>query len=264
MSNAEDILRIASEWLKQGERVCMATVVRREGSAPREVGAKMVVSSSGKLAGSIGGGAVELEIIDKAQSVIKGGKPVMMEFDLSGEAPDLDALCGGNISVFLEPFGDVKRLFVIGAGHVGVALARLARGIGFMVTLVDDREEYLARERMGDGIEPILAKPDEAEAKLKIDESSAVVICTRGHRLDKVWLSRVVRRSPRYIGMLGSKHKARKIFEELEGEGLPHESLKRVRTPVGLDIGAVTPEEIAVSISAELVREWRGYGEPEA
>jgi len=129
---------------------------------------------------------------------------------------------------------------------------------------VDDRTDYLGPDRKEDGIEAVLATPDEAGTRLKIDRSSAVVICTRAHSLDKEWLSRLAGYSPRYIGMLGSRTKARRIFEELEAEGLPHEDLEHVHTPVGLDIGAVTPEEIAVSIAAELIREWRGADEAKA
>lgn len=256
MSDARDILRIADEWLSEGESICIATVIKRKGSAPREVGAKMVISSSGRLAGTIGGGAVENEIVEKAPRVIKDGRPVILDFDLSGQSSDSDSICGGKTSVFLEPFGQAKGLFIIGAGHVGLALANQARRVGFRVTLVDDREEYLGQDRLGSETEAVTSTPDEADTKLKIDESSFVVICARSHNLDKEWVARLAVRSPRYIGMLGSKHKGRVIFEELEAGGIPRENLAKVRTPVGIDIGAMTPEEIAVSISAELIREW--------
>jgi xanthine dehydrogenase accessory factor len=255
-SEPSEIIRIAQEWLARGERLCMATVVKKEGSGPREVGAKMLISSAGKTEGSIGGGAVEKEIMERAKQVMRTGKPVLVDFDLSGKVPDLDAMCGGGMSVFLEPWGEVKNLLVIGAGHVGLAVAGLAAEVGFQVTLVDDREEYLRPERLGRA-RGVLAGPEDWSGRLSLDQSSFVVVCTRGHSLDKEWLEVLIPVEPRYLGLLGSKEKARRIFLELQSKGIAAELLKKVHTPVGLDIGAVTPSEIAVSIVAELIRQWR-------
>jgi len=261
MDDASGILRIANEWLAEGDRVCVATVVRREGSAPREVGAKMVISSTGKTAGTIGGGKVEKGVIEKAAGVMKTGKPVMLDFDLSGAGKDLDSMCGGKMSVFLEPFGEVRSLLVMGAGHVGSAIATLASRSGFEVTLIDSRAEYVSPERLskdfGEEIRGIAASPDDFEGKVKITDASFVVICTSGHASDKEWLGLVLDKSPRYVGMLGSRNKARAIFDALEAGGTAHELLDTVHTPVGMDIGAITPEEIAVSVVAELIKEWR-------
>lgn len=256
MDEPEDILSIASRWLSEGRRICMATIIRREGSAPREVGAKMVVSSDGKTAGSIGGGGAEKHILDRMTEALQSNKPAVIDFDLSGDAEDLDAMCGGDISIFIEPMGVARRLFIIGAGHIGVALAGLARETGFTVTLVDDRQEYLARSRLDERVEKVCAAPRDYEV-LGIDGSSFVVVCTRGHKLDMEWLRSLIAVEPRYLGMLGSKHKAESIFEALVEEGVGRGSLDRVRTPVGLDIGALTPVEIAVSIAAELISVWR-------
>ncbi len=257
MDDARDILRIANEWLFGGERICVATVVKRRGSAPREAGAKMVISFAGKMAGTIGGGIVEKEVIEKAPGVMKTGKPVMLDFNLSGKKKDLDSMCGGNMSVFLEPFGEVKSLFIIGAGHVGGAIAGLACKNGFEVTLVDSRAEYITPERLGERVKGVLASPGDFEGKLEITDMSFVVICTSGHGLDKEWLGRVLALAPRYVGMLGSRHKAKMVFDELASSGTAREELDRVHTPVGIDIGAITPDEIAVSVVAELIKEWR-------
>jgi len=257
MDDAKDILRIANEWLSGGERICVATVVRREGSAPREVGAKMVISSTGKMAGTVGGGIVEKEVIEKSAGVMKTGKPVMLDFNLSGKRKDLDSMCGGNMSVFLEPFGETKSLFIMGAGHVGAAIAALARRNGFEVTLVDSRAEYITPERLGEKLKGVVASPDDFEGKIEITDASFVVICTSGHGLDREWLGSVLKLAPRYVGMLGSTHKAKAVFDELQARGTAREQLDRVHTPVGIDIGAITPEEIAVSVVAELIREWR-------
>jgi xanthine dehydrogenase accessory factor len=257
MSDADDVVRIAGDWLGQGKRICIATVVRREGSAPRETGAKMVISADGKTAGTVGGGAVEQQVLAKAAEVIRDGKPLMMDFNLSGDAPDVDALCGGNISVFLEPLGATRRVTVIGAGHIGKAVARLACSVGFAVTLVDDREGHLRDETLPPAVQGLVAAPGESGAGLDLDESSFVVICTGGHTPDKDWLRQVLKIGPRYVGMLGSKHKAARIFDDLEKEGFRREALEQVHVPVGLDIRAETPEEIAVSIVGQLIMEWR-------
>jgi xanthine/CO dehydrogenase XdhC/CoxF family maturation factor len=125
MNDIDNVILAASEWLKRGDRVCIATVVRKAGSAPREVGAKMAFSSAGKTAGSLGGGRVEKQVSEKAGEVMSSGLPLMVDFDLSGASEDLDAFCGGNVSVFLEPLGQARRLFIMGAGHVGKAVAVL-------------------------------------------------------------------------------------------------------------------------------------------
>jgi xanthine dehydrogenase accessory factor len=256
MDDPEGILAIANRWLSEGRGICLATVIRRKGSAPREVGAKMVMAADGEISGSIGGGGAEKEIMEHMTKALETGEPAVIELDLSGRTDDLDAMCGGEISVFIEPMGRARTLVVIGAGHIGVALAGLARRSGFAVTLVDDRKEYLAGPGPAEGVKKVCAVPEDYEA-LCVDGSSFVVICTRGHSLDKDWLQRLVTLRPRYLGMLGSRNKARSIFNALEEEGVAREALDRVRTPVGLDIGALTPMEIAVSITAELISVWR-------
>jgi xanthine dehydrogenase accessory factor len=161
------------------------------------------------------------------------------------------------MSVFLEPLGHARRLFVIGAGHVGKAVARLAGEVGFSAVLVDDRADMLRDKHPAVGVATEVATPDDFSSKIDIDEASFVVICTRGHSLDKDWLRELAPLRPRYIGMLGSRHKAKKILDVLAGDGVAAEDLSRVHVPVGLDIKAVTPEEIAVSIVGQLVLEWR-------
>jgi xanthine dehydrogenase accessory factor len=256
VGDAEQVLKTASRWLAQGRQVCLATVVAREGSAPREVGAKMAVSDAGETAGSIGGGGLENTIIARARQTMEDGRPALVEYDLSGEAKGLDALCGGKVSVFIEPLGETKRLFVIGAGHVGRSLARVAQWVGFAVTAVDDRQEFLGRDALGKGVAAVCASPGEA-ASLGIDSRCFVVVCTRGHSLDKEWLRAIAPFRPRYVGMLGSREKARRVIDELRGEGLPSEFVDQVRSPVGVPIQAVTPEEIAISIAGDLILQWR-------
>jgi xanthine dehydrogenase accessory factor len=263
MDEPGEVLRTAGRWLAEGRKICIATIIRREGSAPREVGAKMVISSDGRGAGTIGGGGAENAILERMRLALDDGRPAVIDLDLSGKSEDLDSLCGGSISVFIEPMGEAKRLVIIGAGHVGIALAGIAHESGFTVTLADDRADRLEDPAIARGVETVCASPDEYES-LAIARSTFVVICTRGHELDKAWLKSIVRLEPRYLGMLGSKHKAESIFDALEDQGVNREMLMKVRTPVGLDIGALTPVEIAVSIVAELISEWRSPGKGEA
>jgi xanthine dehydrogenase accessory factor len=257
MDDAAHVVRTAGRWLEHGEKVCIATVIKREGSGPREIGAKMAIASSGETAGSIGGGAVEKKVIERAQDVLKQGRPALVTFDLSGQVSDLDAMCGGIVTVFMEPLGQIRRLFVFGAGHVGKALSRLAGQVGFAITLIDDRDDYLADESLTGHVRTARATPADWQDKITIDETSFVVICTRGHSLDKQWLRELVAVKPRYLGMLGSKHKVGRILEELRKEGVSPQALAQVHAPVGLPIKALAPEEIAVSIVAELILEWR-------
>lgn len=257
MNDAEQVLRAVGEWLAQGRKVCLATIVSREGSAPRDVGAKMAIRDDGLTAGSIGGGGLEQAVIARAQQVLDVGQPSVIDFDLSGKSVGLDALCGGKVSVLVEPLGQPRRLFVLGAGHVGRAVARAAALVGFAVVLVDDRADYLGREGLAEGVTSVEASPSDLGTKLQIDHAAFVVIATRGHSLDSAWLRAIARVEPRYVGMLGSREKAAAVRRELETQGLSRAFLDRVRTPVGLAIQAVTPEEIAISIVGELILEWR-------
>jgi xanthine dehydrogenase accessory factor len=256
VGEAEGVLRTANQWLTHGRRVCLATVITRQGSAPREVGAKMAISDSGETVGSVGGGGLELEIVARAKRALEDGKAAVVEFDLSGKGASPDALCGGKVSVFIEPLGETRRLFVIGAGHVGRAIARMAHWVGFAVTVVDDREDLLGAEALGKGIAGVCASPD-AAGKLGVDSTALVVVCTRGHALDKDWLRMLAGVAPRYVGMLGSREKARQVAEDLVAEGIAADFVSGVHTPVGIAIEAETPEEIAVSVVAELILEWR-------
>jgi xanthine dehydrogenase accessory factor len=257
MGDTERVLRTAGEWLAAGRMVCLATIIRREGSAPREAGSKMAICASGETAGSIGGGGLEREIIARAKGALEDGRVSIVDFNLGEQSPELDSVCGGKVSVLLEPLGNSRRLVVAGAGHVGKAAARLAHWVGFAVTLVDDREEFLKDDDLSQEILRVTASPA-GVADLGITAATLVVICTRGHSLDKDWLRAVAPARPRYVGMLGSREKARKILAALEADGVGAEFLRAVRTPVGLEIGAETPEEIAVSIVGDLIMEWRG------
>jgi xanthine dehydrogenase accessory factor len=258
LGEVEQVLEKANEWLRAGRRVCIATVIEARGSTPRGVGAKMVISNTGETCGTVGGGAVEKRVLDSAPGVIRTGEAVVLDFDLSGKSGDMDSVCGGGLRVFLEALGEYRRLFVIGAGHVGRALARAADAVGFAVTVVDDRDDLLTGEGLPASVRLVNAAPDRLAGRLDMDAESFAVIATRGHSLDKEWLGALSGAGLSYVGMVGSRRKIETVYAALRQEGVSEDFLRSVHAPVGLDIGAETPEEIAVSIAAELITIWRG------
>jgi len=246
----EEIVKLRQE----GRRGAVATIVNVHGSIPSFKTAKMLVRDDGSIFGTIGGGCVEAEIWQAAREVMESEKPRTLTFNLNQDPKyDTGLVCGGTLDIFVEPILPPASLYVFGAGHVSVNLYRIARSAGFDVTVVDDRESYANRERFPEAKEVIAEDFEQAMARLAPNESSYIVIVTRGHRDDMRVLRWAVQTPARYIGMIGSKRKTITIFRELTEEGIAAELFERVHAPVGLDIGAVTPEEIAVAITAELI-----------
>jgi len=246
----EEIVRLR----KDGRRGAVATIVNVRGSIPSFKTAKMLVRDDGSILGTIGGGCVEAEVWQAAREVMESEKPRSLTFDLNQDPKyDTGLVCGGTLEIFVEPILPPAELFIFGAGHVAASLYKVARITGFDVTIIDDREAYANRERFHEAQQVIAEDFDKAAAKLLPSESSYIVIVTRGHRDDMRMLRWAVQTPARYIGMIGSKRKTITIFKELQNEGLAAQLFDRVHAPVGLDIGAITPEEIAVSITAELI-----------
>ena len=246
----EEIVRLR----KDGRRGAVATIVNVRGSIPSFKTAKMLVRDDGSIIGTIGGGCVEAEVWQAAREVMESEKPRTLTFDLNQDPKyDTGLVCGGTLEIFVEPILPPADLYIFGAGHVAASLYRVARIAGFDVTIIDDREAYANRERFPEAQEVIAEDFDRAASKLTPGESSYIVIVTRGHRDDMRMLRWAVQTPARYIGMIGSKRKTITIFKELQNEGLAAHLFDRVHAPVGLDIGAITPEEIAVSITAELI-----------
>jgi xanthine dehydrogenase accessory factor len=254
MNIYEEIVKLQRE----GRSGAVATIVNSRGSIPSFQSAKMLIRDDGSIAGTIGGGCVEAEVWQAAREVIASEKPRTLSFDLNQDPKyDTGLVCGGTLEIFIEPVLPVPLLYIFGAGHVAISLFKVARNAGFDCIVIDDREAYASAERFP-GAQQIIAKDfDEALKDLTPVESSYIVIATRGHRDDMRILRWAVQTPARYIGMVGSKRKAITVFRELTREGLNPglrpDLFDRVHSPVGLDIGAITPEEIAVSIVAELV-----------
>lgn len=249
-----DIYEEIVKLRREGRRGAVATIVSVRGSIPSFRTAKMLVRDDGSIVGTIGGGCVEADVWQAAREVMEKEKPRTLTFNLNQNPKyDTGLVCGGTLDIFIEPVLPVPVLYLFGAGHVAVNLYKVAHNAGFDVIVVDDRETYANRERFPEAREIHAEDFDRTMAKLAPNESAYIVIVTRGHRDDMRVLRWAVQTPARYIGMIGSKRKVIAIYHELEKEGLSPELFERVHAPVGLDIGAVTPEEIAVAITAELI-----------
>jgi xanthine dehydrogenase accessory factor len=250
----EEIVRLR----KDGRRGAVATIVNVRGSIPSFKTAKMLVRDDGSIVGTIGGGCVEADVWQAAREVMESERPRTLVFDLNQDPKyDTGLVCGGTLEVFVEPILPPSDLYIFGAGHVAASLYKIARIAGFDITVIDDREAYANRERFPEAQQVIAEDFDQAAGQLTPSESSFIVIVTRGHRDDMRMLRWAVQTQAQYIGMIGSKRKTITIFKELQEEGLAPRLFDRVHAPIGLDIGAVTPEEIAVSITAELIAKRR-------
>lgn len=253
-----DIYEEIVKLRQQGRRGAVATIVNVRGSIPSFKTAKMLVRDDGSMCGTIGGGCVEADVWQAAREVMEAEKPRTLSFNLNQDPKyDTGLVCGGTLDIFIEPILPPALLYIFGAGHVAASLYKTAHDAGFDVVVVDDREAYANRDRFPAAQEVIAEEFEEAMKRLNPSESSYIVIVTRGHRDDMRCLRWAVQTKARYIGMIGSKRKTIAIFKELTGEGIPAKLFERVHAPVGLDIGAVTPEEIGVSITAELIAERR-------
>ncbi|MGE5244524.1 MAG: XdhC family protein [Betaproteobacteria bacterium] len=245
--------------LEKGEPAALVTIVATRGSTPQRVGAKMLVFADGRTVGTIGGGCYESDAFWKAREAIGGRVPRLVHYELSDDfAQENGLICGGQMDVYIEPIEPSPELYVIGAGHVGHHLARLAHEVGFRVHVVDDREKFANRERFPDAAEIVADDIAAWLARAAIPPHAYAVIVTRGHVHDLDALRALAPRELRYLGLIGSRAKIARIYDALAAEGLAADRLAHVHAPIGLDIGAVTPQEIAVSILAELVAVKRG------
>jgi len=249
-----DIYEQIVELRRQGRRGAVATITTVRGSIPSFQTAKMLVRDDGSIAGTIGGGCVEAEVWQAAREVMEEEKPRTLSFNLNNNPKyDTGLVCGGTLEVFIEPVLPPAVLYVFGAGHVAYNLYKVAMIAGFEVIVIDDRESYANRERFPEARELIVEDFGRATQRLTVPEWGYIVIVTRGHRDDMRVLRWAVNLNARYLGMIGSRRKTISIFKELELEGIAPEKFADVHAPVGLEIGAVTPEEIAVAIVAEMI-----------
>ncbi len=241
-----------------GGRAILATVVSSKGSAPRNAGAKMIIREDGTSIGSIGGGRLEYQIQGKAMELMNSNEPQMVHFDLSGKEKD-GMICGGQMDVFLEPIVSQETLYIFGAGHISQSTAAMAKMLGFRVVVIDPRSEYNNVERFP-GADSLVVEPfEDSFSKLTVDGQSYIVICTTGHKSDEPCLQFAVGTEAKYVGMMGSRKKVKEVKERLMQKGVSSQQLDRLHAPVGVAIGAETPQEIAISILSEVIKVRRGY-----
>src|SRR6267378_7366368 len=300
-----EVLSELIDWTKAGEDIALATVIETWGSSPRPLGSKMVVTRSGKMAGSVSNGCIEGAVFDEAQKVLKSGEPKVAAFGVADDvAFDVGLACGGHIEVFIQPLGRVQEqliemlqrddpatlrtnlvtgesdlvegapsgselarregdvfvepfrrpahLIIIGAIHIAIPLHRLAKLMGYRVTIVDARAKFATRERFPEADELIVAWPDEAMSKIPIDSSTYIVVLTHDPKFDLPALRSVLNKDAGYIGAIGSRKTNQNRFDALRKEGFTEEQLARVHGPIGLDLGGRGAEETALGILAEI------------
>ena len=258
MSRPMDVYEELVELRRVGQKCAVATIVEVAGSIPSFQSAKMLIREDGTMVGTIGGGCTEAEVWQAARDVMDTEKPRMLQFHLGQDAAyDNGLICGGQLNVYVEPVLPMPRALIFGAGHISKSLSKVATLAGFATTVVDNRETYANEERFPEAAEVIAAEYEEVFPQLPANDSTYVIIVTRGHRDDMRVLRWAVSQPLRYIGMIGSKRKTLEVAKHLRREGISAESLARVHAPMGLDIGAVTPEEIAVAVVAEMIRRRR-------
>ncbi len=250
-----EILRV----LEKGEKAALATVVGSTGSTPGKESAKMLVRADGTFLGTIGGGCTEADVWALAREVIATDRPIRRSFKLTPRAAEEGGLaCGGIVEIFVEPIGNPVAC-IFGAGHIARFLAPLLHQVGFNTFVIDDREQFACRLHFPEPIRLLVSDFSTAFGKLSITENSYLVIVTRGHRYDQLVLGEAVKTRATYVGLIGSKAKISRIFRSLAAAGAETERLRAVKAPIGLDIGCRMPEEIAVSIAAQIIAHRRRF-----
>ena len=247
------ILKAVSSAVERGIETAVVTVLEVKGSSPGKEGAMMAVFSDGSILGTVGGGALEYEFIKEALKAIKENKSCEKSFELT-EKGSLHMKCGGFVRAYIKVFAKREKLLIMGGGHLGAELYTLGKFLNKYVVIFDDREEFANKERFPEADEIILGKMKETVKNYSIDENSYIIIVTRGHENDKECLKAILDKKvfPKYIGMVGSRGKVLSTYKELLDEGYLKEELKKIYSPIGLDISSSEPKEIALGIMAEI------------
>jgi xanthine dehydrogenase accessory factor len=255
-----EVFAALGDALTRGEDVALVTIVRANGSTPQRVGAKMLVFADGRVVGTIGGGCYENDALWKAREALTTRRATMVRYELADDfAEENGLICGGQMEVFIEPIEPAPALYIFGAGHVGLSLGRLAHEAGFEIHIVDDREKFANAARLPSAAEIVVDDIPSWLSRATLPASAYAVVVTRGHRHDLDAMRALAPRNLRYVGLIGSRAKVKRVYDALIEEGsVEPADLARIHAPIGLDIGAITPQEIAVSILAELIAIRRG------
>lgn len=247
------ILKAVSSAVEKGIETAVVTVLEVKGSSPGKEGSMMAVFSDGSILGTVGGGALEYEFIQEALKAIKENKSCEKSFELT-EKGSLHMKCGGFVRAYIKVFAKREKLLIMGGGHLGAELYTLGKFLNKYVVIFDDREEFANRKRFLEADEIIFGKMEETVKNYSVDENSYIIIVTRGHENDKECLKAILDKkvSPKYIGMVGSRGKVLSTYKKLLDEGYSKEELKKIYSPIGLDISSSEPKEIALGIMAEI------------
>ena len=251
-ATAAQVLQTAASCASSGVRGAMATVLERHGSAPGTAGQKLYLGADGTCVGTVGGGAIERETLETLRAVVADplAKHAVRTFKLGAE---LGMCCGGQVEMLIEPIDGVVPCLVVGGGHVGSAVAPLLVRVGFAVTMVDAREGWGDEDRIP-GVRCVQGEVGDAGAE--VDPRGVCLVMTHDHSLDQDAIEWALKRGFAFVGGVGSRAKAERTRQRLEAKGFPESDRTRVRMPLGVDIGARLPDEIAVAIAAEMVA-WR-------
>ncbi len=257
------IYEALAELEKSNGTAALCTVVSSKGSTPRHVGSKMLVYPDGKFIGTVGGGDLEHRVLDEAWMALGDGKARLLHYSLVDPSRGDVGVCGGQVEVFVEPILPAPLVIVIGAGHVGKAVVHLAKWLGFRVAVSDDREEFCNPETVPEADAYYPVTMDKLPQQVNIDRQTILILTTRGSAVDAAGLAPLLDTPAGYIGVIGSKRRWAETVKLLKKQGVGAAQLARVRSPIGLELQAETPEEIAVSIIAEvLMLRHQGTGKP--
>jgi xanthine dehydrogenase accessory factor len=247
------VLLEAGELEEKGMPAALCTIVQSTGSTPRHTGSKMIVYPDGHISGSVGGGLIENQVIVEALNVLKTGKSKKASYDLVDPARGDVGICGGHVEVYIEPIGQKPLLIVVGGGHVGRAVLHLAKWLGFRTAVSDDRGEFCTPEANPDADIFLPVPMENIVDKIEVDQNTSVVLTTRGYDVDIKGIPSLLEKNPVYIGVIGSKRRWIVTRKALLANGMSKEKIVQIHSPLGLELNAETPEEIAVSIMAEVI-----------
>lgn len=263
MNDDRAVFEAAVAAQREGKPAALATVIETQGSVPRQAGSKMLVWPDGEIVGTVGGGQMEAYVIREAQAALQDGQTRVLTYNLSDLGAGDPGVCGGTVRVFVEPLLAPLTVVVIGGGHVGRAVAELAKWMEYRVVVVDDRPGYATPEAIPGMDAYYTVGAAELLDRVPITARTAVAALTRGLPVDEALIPELLKTDAPYIGVIGSRRRWALTVEALVERGISREQLSRIRAPIGLEIGAETPKEIALSVMAEIVMVLRhGTGEP--
>lgn len=249
----QNFYSLINQVLERNEAAALCTIVQSKGSTPRRAGSKMLVFENGEFQGTVGGGDLEHRVLDEAMIVIHEGKPTLLKYSMSDPARGDPGICGGQVEVYVEPILPPEKVVVIGGGHVGKAVAHLAKWLGYRVAVSDDRTEFCTPEANPDADEFYPVPMQDLPGHLKLNRQSYLILTTRGSQVDIDGLPALLEGKSAYIGVIGSRRRWTETVKGLQAKGLSPENIQRIHSPIGLELNAETPEEIAVSILAEII-----------